>query len=386
MSAPKRLLVLHDSLDFGGHERAFLTWLPALLASTDVATVTLSFPEANETFAQALAPFAGPKLRLRPGRFAKRRAEPFLAPVRLPYRRWIRELAGEARPDVVLLLQGRIENLSVAMLALPSEAELVSYVPMAHSGREMGRPALTAWPPDRVKRLYYGRPDRFIVPSSAVADQLRRTGARGAVHVVRNVPETRRIGAPARDPAPSSKRSALFLGRIEARQKGLDLLVRSMELERDRLEGWDFHFIGDGPDADWLNARLAALPEVSGRISSWTEEPRAALAAADLVLMPSRYEGVPLVLLEALADDVPVLGSPIDVFREHLPPANLFAFGGPGLAASMQAATDPAGRSDYQAHARRLGSDMDVERSRSGFVAAVLGAASNSSSNLDGAQ
>lgn len=383
MNAPRRILVLHDSPEFGGHERAFLTWLPALLDAPEVEGVVLAFPERNRSFADALGPFAGPKLRLRPGPFAKRPAEPFLAPFRFGYRRWLRALVRQERPQVVLLLQGRIENLCAAILSLPSSRpghqssgapgpELVSYVPMAHSGRELGRPAALAAVTDRVKRFYYGRPARFIAPSHAVAGQLRAAGARGAVHVVRNVPErrpaARRAGSSGAVPL-----SALFLGRFETRQKGLDLLLRSLELAGRDLDGWTFRFVGDGPDAAWLTARLAALPHLHSRISSWTAEPREALAAAHLVLMPSRFEGVPLVLLEALADRAPVLAAPIDVFREHLPPANLFDFGGPGLAAAMNAAVSPAGREAFEIHARRLDAEMDLQRSREGFVQAVLG-------------
>jgi glycosyltransferase involved in cell wall biosynthesis len=386
VTAPQGILVLHDSLDFGGHERAFLTWLPGLLGSAEVGRVTLAFPEGNEAFAAALAPLVGPKLRLRPSRFVKRRAEPFLAPFRLAYQRWVRELAAEARPDVVLLLQGRIESLAAAMLAVPPGPELVSYLPMAHSGREMGRWAAAAWITDGVKRAYYRRPVRFIAPSSAVADQLRRAGARGKVHIVRNVPERTPAGRPAkRPPSSSGKRSALFLGRMEVHQKGLDLLLRSIEQAGEGLRDYDFHFVGDGPDVAWLHARLAACTGLSSRTSRWTDDPGGVLSAADLVLMPSRYEGVPLVLLEALAARVPVLASPIDVFREHLPAANLFAFGGPGLPAAMDAATSSEGWRRFQAHAARMDTAAGLERSRSDFLGAVLGVPTSHPRNLQGA-
>jgi glycosyltransferase involved in cell wall biosynthesis len=368
---PKRILCLHDSPDFGGHERAFLTWLPALLESPDVEGLIAALPEGNTAFAEALEPFAGPKLRLVRSPFVKRRGEPYLAFLRLSYRRWVHRLVRETAPDVVLLLQGRIENLAVPLLAAPRGPELVSYVPMAHSGQEMGRPPLAAWAGDQARRLYYGRPHRFVVPSQAVADQLKRAGARGAVHVVRNVPHG--SPAPARSSHPGPKPTILYLGRIERRQKGLDLLLRSMSLARADLGDLRFLFVGDGPDSGWLQRQLDQLPEIESEVRAWTEEPEAILAGAQLLLAPSRFEGVPLVLLEALAAGVPVLASPIDVFREHLPPANLFNFGGPGLADAVKEVISGTGRDLYAAHARRISAGMDLGRSQARFAAAVLG-------------
>ena len=379
MNGPKRILVLHDSLEFGGHERAFLTWLPGLLSSPGVAGLTVVYPEVNRAFRNALEPFAGPKLALRPSPFAKRRAEPYLAPFRRAYQRRVRAVLADVRPDIVLLLQGRIENLAAAMLAVGEGPELVSYVPLAHSGREMGR-----WPPaarltDAVKRLYYARPDRFIVPSPAVGDQLRRAGARGDIHVVRNVPvgERRSEVSDAGKLALYARRGwklVLYMGRIERRQKGLDLLLHSMEACPTGLSDYEFVFVGRGPDEAWLQSRLAGMPHVFSRIAPWTSDPGSILAAAQAVVLPSRFEGVPLVLLEALSARVPILASPIDVFREYLPPENLFEFGGRAdLGSALAAVVSPEGAARFETHARALDPLMSLTASSDRFTAALLG-------------
>src|ERR1700761_7548692 len=189
MNTGRRIAVLHDSPGFGGHERAFLTWLPALLDSPDIAELHFFVPEKNEAFLSALDKASHPKLRTTPSPHVKGPGEPYRAPLRMTYGRAAARFVSQVGADIVLMLQGRIENLATPMLWLPAKTDIVSYVPMAHAGSEMGRSAALSVVTDSIKRLYYARPQRMIVPSQAVAAQARRAGAKGQITVVENVPE-----------------------------------------------------------------------------------------------------------------------------------------------------------------------------------------------------
>jgi glycosyltransferase involved in cell wall biosynthesis len=370
----RSLLVIQDSLDFGGHEAMFLRFLPRLVESGAFDRIAMRFPALNARLADRLLPFASPRFEARGWRFSKRRAEPYLADFRRDYGRAVRRLIAAERPSTVLLLQGRIENCAVPMLAAPSECFVVSYVPMAHRMQELGRSAV---PGDLVRRRLYRRPDRFIVPGRAVAEQVAAAGARASVAVVDNVvvppPRPDRTGARISLGIDPDARVALFLGRLDVRQKGLDTLADALRAQADRLAGWTFLIVGGGEGAE-LCADLRA--DLEGRVAircvSWTERPEDALAAADLLLMPSRWEGVPLVMLEAMNYGVPILGSDIDVFRDYLPEAHRIDFATADLASAMERLIEPGRVATYRTTAESRLAECGLERSSERFVAALL--------------
>ena len=318
VTSSRRLLILHDSPAFGGHEIMFLKLLPALLEAPDFADILLCFPESNRRFAEALAPFVGGKLRLVQWPWQKRPAAPYLGGFRYGFASAVRRLVATERPDAVLMLQGRIENCVVPTLALPRDLHLVGYIPMAHLLRDMGRSGLG----DVARRRLYQRPDRFVVPSRAVSAQIARVGGRREAIVVENwvtpPPSPAKAEVRARLGLPADRPIALFLGRLEARQKGLDLLADAIGRQAGTLSDWTFVFVGDGPDRALIDD-LAKTPGLDIRVPGWSDAGTDYLAAADVLLMPSRWEGVPLVMLEAMEYRIPLLASQIDVFREYLP-------------------------------------------------------------------
>jgi glycosyltransferase involved in cell wall biosynthesis len=86
------------------------------------------------------------------------------------------------------------------------------------------------------------------------------------------------------------------VGRLHP-QKGLDVLVRAVALVPEvRLV-----LVGDGPQRVELE-RLAGELGIRSRltVTGWTDQPRAYLPSFDVVALPSRFEGLPLALLEAM--------------------------------------------------------------------------------------
>ncbi|MDE1918115.1 MAG: glycosyltransferase family 4 protein [Sphingomonadales bacterium] len=367
----RTLLIMHDSPDFGGHEDMFLRFLPTIVEQGDFGRIVMRYPEVNRKLADRMAPFASARFCIEGWRFAKKRAEPYLAPFRADYAAAVRSLFEEAVPTTTLLLQGRIENCAVPLLAAPKGTFVVSYIPMAHRMTDMGRSALFG---DRVRRRLYRRPSRFIVPASAVAAQVRAAGGRGPAVVVDNVvtPPVRSSREAARDALdlPRDARVALFLGRMESRQKGLDTLFEAMRRQAPALEGWTFLFVGAGEAEEAcreLSVELAKYVDIRGPF--WSDQPHSVLAAADIMLMPSRWEGVPLVMLEAMAYGVPILASNIDVFRDYLPDACRIDFATDELAPAMERVL--ASHAAHQKPGAHRLSEINLAASASRFVAAL---------------
>lgn len=124
-------------------------------------------------------------------------------------------------------------------------------------------------------------------------------------------------------------RSALVLvGRIEA-QKNLDLLLRMMPDVFQRLPQHDLVVVGEGSQRRALEA-LARSMGLDGRVKfvGAQHDVPEILAAADLLVLPSLWEGMPNVVLEAMAAAKPVVATNVEGVAEvlgHLAPEQLVA-------------------------------------------------------------
>jgi glycosyltransferase involved in cell wall biosynthesis len=98
------------------------------------------------------------------------------------------------------------------------------------------------------------------------------------------------------------------IGRLDY-QKGFDLLIRAIAICDDpRLH---LTILGDGPLRGELEA-LAASLDVAGQVCmpGFQRNPYPFLHQADALVLSSRYEGLPNVVLEAMACGTPVIATP----------------------------------------------------------------------------
>ncbi len=102
----------------------------------------------------------------------------------------------------------------------------------------------------------------------------------------------------------------LFVGRL-APQKGVDVLLRALALIP---KGWRLRIAGDGPEG----ARLSALAIQLGlgervQFLGWTQREclPGMYRSADVFVFPSYDEGMPNVVLEALASGLPIVATRI---------------------------------------------------------------------------
>jgi glycosyltransferase involved in cell wall biosynthesis len=122
---------------------------------------------------------------------------------------------------------------------------------------------------------------------------------------------------------PATAAVVAWHGRLAIWKKGLDVLLDAWEL-LSRRDGDDLRLllVGSGRDAPELRARL----EASGLANViWIDElltsPAAILghlAAADVYVFPSRHEGFPVALVEAIACGLPVVASDASGVQEIL--------------------------------------------------------------------
>jgi glycosyltransferase involved in cell wall biosynthesis len=159
-----------------------------------------------------------------------------------------------------------------------------------------------------------GRPDAVVAVSHALAPVARAWFRLGpdVVHVIGNTVEVDAIQAAAPVPrAGLGVAASAFLVVAVARlseQKGLDVLLRALP----EVEHVDLAVAGDGPDRAAL-AELAASLGVDARVRflGRRADVAALLAAADAFVLPSRREGQPLALLEAMAAGRPIVATAV---------------------------------------------------------------------------
>jgi len=91
------------------------------------------------------------------------------------------------------------------------------------------------------------------------------------------------------------------VGRLDTRHKGQDVLLETLSAPVWRGRRWHCRLFGDGPDREYL-AALAGHYELDGRVelAGHAEDIREVWATSDLAVMPSRMEGAPLALVEAM--------------------------------------------------------------------------------------
>jgi glycosyltransferase involved in cell wall biosynthesis len=125
--------------------------------------------------------------------------------------------------------------------------------------------------------------------------------------------------------------TVVCLGRL-CEQKGQDRLVEVWPWVRDRVPEAQLILVGDGPDRE----QYAGLEEQGIVPVGAQPNPGLWLSAADVVVVPSRWEGMALAPLEAMATGRSVVGFDVIGLAESVPPD----------AGALIAETDPMGFAD----------------------------------------
>jgi len=106
---------------------------------------------------------------------------------------------------------------------------------------------------------------------------------------------------------------ALAVGRLDV-QKGLADLLAAAERVIPARPRFRLAIVGDGPLRDWLDAEIAARPTLAGRVLRLgrRDDAPGLLRSADLLVHAAHWEGMPNVILEAMAARLPVVATAVE--------------------------------------------------------------------------
>jgi len=319
-----RLLFYDDSPVFGGHEVMALLGVEAVLEDFS-GPVYFFAAAANQQLCAKLTAMAVryEHLTLVPLDFHSSKLEALRNRLQPARSHALARRFRDFQPALVIAIQGNIEHSSLALLAarragIPS----TSYIPVPHSNAAMGA-RLGALRDLWCSHLFH-LPDSFITITDEMAALLKRRGATAPIHIVYNGVDTSRFQPG--DPASACQHLKLpldkirlgMIGRIEFRQKQQHLVVQAIAADPALRQSCHLVVAGDGPDKDALQA-LIHHHQISATLLPWCD-PALLYQALDALLIPSRYEGLPLVMLEALAAGTAVLASDRDGMKDLLPP------------------------------------------------------------------
>jgi glycosyltransferase involved in cell wall biosynthesis len=290
-----RIAIVLPDLGAGGAQRVMLSFAKGLAdagRSVAVFVVAREGPAPRVVIPAGIVPHEIGARRLRSGIF------PLL-----------REL-DSWDPGIVVSVMG---YLNLLLLAMRGRLKGCPQIVVREANElEATRAALPPWIPARAAyRFLYGRADLVIAPTAAIAASITAwTGLEAdRLAVVPNpvdVATLRRAGSPAMR-RPGSGLRIVAAGRL-VEQKGFDRLI-------DAASGLDLDahvaIFGAGPQRAALAARIAAAGLVA-RVSleGHVRDLPAWIAGADVFALPSRWEGLPNVALEALALGTPVVATP----------------------------------------------------------------------------
>lgn len=169
--------------------------------------------------------------------------------------------------------------------------------------------------------------DRYVCVSQAVADfSAKQAGLPSEKLVV--IPNGIDLDRyPAAKPADlrefgiaTGRRAVTFVGRLEP-QKSVDWLIATAPEWLAKVPDCDLLLVGNGPMRSSLE-RASKVAGIADRVhfTGWRADVPEILAASSLLVLPSAWEGMPNVVLEAMASRRPVVATDVEGVRELLGP------------------------------------------------------------------
>ncbi len=373
-----RVLIYLDNSAFGGHE---VTLLEAVrgLAQEAALSVFLLVPQRNQRLlSQLKQEELAARVTVIEHTFQTEPGDVFRVLGQSPKVRLLRQEMLRLEPELVIVSQGAIALSACGLGAAHSAGiPLMSFLPMAHPAALVrGQNSLAVRLQEWLYRRLYALPDCFLTICKTAKAQLHELykvpNERIFIHYFGlDFDRSQPLALPAR--RNEATRQLALIGRIELQQKRHDFFLQHLAAHREYLPPLHVHIIGDGPDREKLE-RLVDTLHLRDVVSfaGWVDDTAAWYQKLDAVLLPSRFEGVPVVMLEAMRWGLPVLASDLDGMAELLPKDWLFPVDdGKEMIRRLQELLTH----DQAQHLRRnrhVVDSMDTETFRAGFCTAVL--------------
>jgi len=229
----------------------------------------------------------------------------------------------------IILCQGDIEiGSSIVSYFYNKNIEFISYIPYAHSAQIMSKKL--ACFRDFISLFFYKKIMKYITINNEASKKIKKLNNAAQVFIienkVRNLDEYKfKRNLYFTSKKNDNKKKIYIIGRIFFRQKGQDLLVEALSKANIDHRNITLNIIGSGPDEDELRMMVRRMcPNLDVIFHGWKKEPWVVAYDADYLIIPSRFEGVPLIMLEALELGINILASNRDGMKDYISKSCLF--------------------------------------------------------------
>ena len=218
-----------------------------------------------------------------------------------------------------------------------------------------------------VSGLVYRHADRVVAVSSAIRDLLVSGYGVAPERVEVLLPTTAAPPPEASPPSDPGRPVVGLVGRLVP-EKGVDVFLRAAALVSGVVPQTRFLVVGDGPLRPDLEHRAAVLG-LAGAVTftGYRSDASHLLSGLDVLAVPSRSDGSPLVVCEAMAAGVPVVASRVGGLPDLVEDGGSGLLVRPGEAEDLARALvslllDPESARRLGARGRRLAASRSHER------------------------
>jgi glycosyltransferase involved in cell wall biosynthesis len=184
------------------------------------------------------------------------------------------------------------------------------------TSREFAHASFANWVRSKIAWFVLGRASRIRTILERTTDAIRGGGVTAPISTLPIFVDVERLAAIPRKKHPKWKIALLAIGRFE-KEKRFEIAIDALAAARAKGHDVGLTLVGDGSLRAWYyqyaqRLRVADRLEVVG----WKNDLDRHYSEADIVIVPSLYEGYGLVIIEALAAGIPVLSTNVGVAKE----------------------------------------------------------------------
>ncbi|MGX8697106.1 MAG: glycosyltransferase [Prevotella sp.] len=276
------------------------------------------------------------------------------------------------KPDVLHAHCCKVAGIAAKEIAqrLSIPYFITEHIPSGFYERDFGQGwQRYGWLKEKMRKTYESAACVIPVSRELVDDLSPYFGKAYRYHPISNVIDTHFFTYRERQPLEGRPFTFCCPAVADIHRKGYDVLAEAVEMLNDKrvkgLKGaFELHIVGLGTDSPAMQSLFADMPNVHLHGHRDKRSVRDLLWQSDALVLPSRSEAQPLVILEALSTGIPVASTECIPSSLRIPEACRFAPVGDArmLAEKMQEVMHIAPSREFSAAVQRMASPSVVAR------------------------